>query len=55
MPSKQPIQANLTSNCPPLPGVQAKDLGELVIYTTQIIDLYGDCRDKHNTLVKTLK
>jgi hypothetical protein len=30
-------------------------MGDLVVYTTDIVAMYGECRAKHGALVKSLQ
>ena len=48
------MPANLVTPCPPIQEANAKNLGDLVVYTTDLVALYGECRNKHQALIKAL-
>jgi hypothetical protein len=48
--TRTPAPANLTQLCQPLPLTNAKEMGELLTYTIELANLYGECANRQKYL-----
>ena len=56
MPQKAEFQANQLKLCPEyLPQVEGNTGGDMALAMTQWAAQYHDCKDRHNSLVNTIK